>query len=112
MQTRASLKRLEALEAWLQSRLSSAPLLVFSQLQPSKLVGHLQRLLQALGVLPGSLGGHVLPAPFPVQEWTQLLDPLAGLQAATGHFLLGGGDVQVRRGDVSRTEAEGQKRLT
>lgn len=67
---------------------TAAPL-VFFQLQPSKLLGHLQRLLQTVNVLPSSLSRHVLSAPFAVQEWAQLLDPLAGLQAATGHFLWG-----------------------
>lgn len=92
-----ALTRLEALlniaVAHVPSRLrwTRVTLLVLPQLEPSKLVGQLQRLLQALSVLPGSLSRHVLAAASAVQQGAQLLDPLAGLQAATGRFLRGEG---------------------
>lgn len=69
----------------------SQPPLVLSQFKPCKLVGHLQRLLQALCVPASGLGRHVLAASFAVQQGAQLLDPLAGLQAALGHVLGGRG---------------------
>lgn len=61
--------------------------LVLSQLHLSELMGQLQRLLQAVRVLPSSLSRHVLAAPFAIQEGAELLNPLAGLQATAGHFL-------------------------
>lgn len=68
-------------------------LLVLAQFEPCKLIGHLQRLLQATNVLACGLSRHVLAASLAVQKWAQLLNPLAGLQAAIGHILKrGGGD--------------------
>lgn len=68
-------------------------LLVLSQFKPSKLVGHLQRLLQTMNVPACGLSRHVLAASLAVQKWAQLLNPLAGLQATIGHILKrGGGD--------------------
>lgn len=54
-------------------------LLVLAQFKLCKLVGHLQRLLQAPSVLARGLGRHVLAASFAVQQGAQLLNPLAGL---------------------------------
>lgn len=87
-------------------------LLVLPQLEPSKLVGQLQRLLQAPGVLPGSLSRHVLPAASAVQQGAQLLDPLAGLQAATGHFLREEGRGGLGGATVAAQEVEGKGAFT
>lgn len=76
--------------------LSHRPLLVLSQFKLCKLVGHLQRLLQALGVLARGLGRHVLAASFTVQQGAQLLNPLAGLQTSVGHILKRGRVIRVQ----------------
>lgn len=62
-------------------------LLVLPQFEPCKLVGHLERLLQALCVPARGLCRHVFAASLAVQQGTQLLNPLAGLQATVSHIL-------------------------
>lgn len=76
------------------SHTGSSLLLVLPQPELCEVVGHLQRLLQTLRVPACGLGWHVLAASFAVQQGTQLLNPLAGLQTTVGHIL----SVQGRNG--------------
>lgn len=62
-------------------------ILIFTQFKSGKLVGQLQGLLDALRVSSCSLGRHVFPTSFSIQQRAHFLNPLTGLQTTVCNIL-------------------------